>query len=297
MNRITRRTFLAAASSAAALAAAPIAARAQTLPARDAFKMKLGFMSSIAQDKTLPELIELAVTHGYQGVEFRPEWKQAHGVELSMTPAQRKEARARFADRGIEISAISPGVKFLNDDRDRQLEILLRYIELASDLGAPCIRIFADPLPEDPAQRRESHKVQAEYQARAAQRAWEAGVLLALETHSNSIGVDAGEMMRLAGYPPAFRVNWHLAHSLNHGEDVETAYRHVKGRVVHAHFSFPEDPEEMKALERQFELLLYDGFEGFFSVEMINKTDNTIHTAQLIAHAEKWRGMKARFGV
>ncbi|MGM0621976.1 MAG: sugar phosphate isomerase/epimerase family protein [Bacteroidota bacterium] len=106
-----------------------------------------------------------------------------------------------------EISAISPGVKFLRDDRDQQLEKMFQYIDLAADLGAPNIRFFADKLPEDPAERRESYKVQAEYQARAAEKIWEAGVQLALETHANSIGVNTDEMMFLAGHPPAFRVN------------------------------------------------------------------------------------------
>jgi sugar phosphate isomerase/epimerase len=171
---------------------------------------------------------------------------------------------------------------------------MYEYVDLAADLGAPCIRFFADPLPKEPEKRGESHKVQAEYQARAAERAWKAGVLLALETHSNCIGVDAGEMLHRAGYPPAFRVNWHLSHCLRHGEDTDTAYRHVKGRVVHAHFSFPDKPEDMQPLERQFELLLYDGFEGYFSLEIIRKGDPT---PLLVDCTEKWKRLKTKFGV
>ncbi len=295
MEQISRRSFITTTSvAAAALAGVPNTTHAQPLPSGKKFNMKLGFMTSMAQDKTLPELIELARIHGYQAIEFRPEWKQAHGVELSMTPAQRKEARARFRDQGISISAVSPGVKFLNNDRDQQLETMFRYIDLASDLGAPCIRFFADTLPTDPDQRHESHKIQAEYQARAAEKAWQAGVLLALETHGNSVGIDAGEMMFLAGFPPAFRVNWHLAHSLKHDEDTDTAYRHIKGRVVHVHFNFADEPETMQAVERQFELLLYDGFEGAFSVEIIKKGDNT---QLLIDHALKWKQIKEKFNV
>jgi sugar phosphate isomerase/epimerase len=301
-NQFSRRKFLQTSAVSASAVMLPTAALARIsstsdadhLLARKTFNMKLGFISSMAQDKTVPQLIDMAKTHGYQAIEFRPEWKQAHGVELSMTKNQRKETRSRFADNGIGISAISPGVTFPNDDRDQQLETMFRYIDLAVDLNAHCIRFFAMPLPDDPAQRHESHKVQAEYQARAAEKAWEAGVLLALETHVNSYGKDAGEMMYLAGYPPAFRVNWHLAHCLKGGEDTDTAYRYVKGRVVHAHFSFPDDPETMKALERQFELLLYDGFAGTFSVEIIKKGDNT---DLLIEHAQKWKQMKAKFNV
>lgn len=294
MPPLTRRNFLAATSVAAAGFSVPILEAAPLLPDKHTCRMKLGFMTSLAQDKTIPQLVDLARTYGYQGIEFRPEWKQAHGVELSMSKAERKEARTRFADAGIEISAVSPGVKFLKDDRDQQLEKMYRYIELAADLGAPCIRFFADPLPQDPGQRRESHKVQAAHQARAAEKADEAGVLLALETHGNSIGIDTGEMMFLAGFPPALRVNWHLSHSLKHGEDADTAYRHIKGRVVHVHFSFPDAPEAMQPLQRQFELLLYDGYTGYFSVEIIKKGDNR---NLLIEHAKKWQAMKAAYTV
>lgn len=295
MQSLTRRQFLVTTSvTATGLAGVHNLGAAPRPPSRPPCRMKLGFMSSMAQDKTVPELIDLAQTFGYQGIEFRPEWKQAHGVELAMPPSQRREARARFNDSGIEISAVSPGVKFLKDDRDQQLETMLRYIDLAADLGAPCIRFFADPLPQDPGQRRESHKIQAAYQARAAERAREAGVLLALETHGNSIGVDAGEMMFLAGFPPALRVNWHLSHSLKRGEDADTAYRHIKGRVVHVHFNFPEDPETMKALKRQFELLLHDGYAGYFSVEIIKKGDNR---DLLRAHADQWKELKTAFNV
>lgn len=302
-NQSNRREFLQKSIISAAALTLPAATFARISGAgnagakqnREAFKMKLGFMSSMAQDKTVPELIDMAKKFGYQSVEFRPEWKHAHGIELSMTKSQRKEVRNRFADSGIEISAISPGVKFLRDDRDKQLEKMFQYIDLAADIGAPNIRFFADKLPEDPAERSESRKVQAGYQARAAEKAWEAGVMLALETHGNSIGVDTGEMMYLAGHPPAFRVNWHLSHSLKNGEDTDTAYRHIKGRVVHVHWSIPEDDEaKMKAIERQFELLLYDGFDGSFSVEIIKKGDNT---NLLIDHTKMWKQLRAKFNV
>lgn len=301
-SNISRRKFLQATAVSSPAVMLPLGAMARIpgtsdsdhLPSGKKFNMKLGFMTSMAQDKTVPQLIDMARIHGYQAIEFRPEWKQAHGVELSMTKSQRKETRKRFADNGIGISAISPGVRFPNEDRDQQLETMFRYIDLAVDLDAHCIRFFANPLPDDPAQRHESYKVQAEYQARAAEKAWEAGAILALETHVNSYGKDTGEMMFLAGYPPALRVNWHLSHCLKGGEDTDTAYSYVKGLVVHAHFSFPEDPETMKALERQFELLLYDGFTGTFSVEIIKKGDNT---DLLIEHARKWKQMKAKFNV
>ena len=178
-NKSSRRKFLQTSVVSASammlpfsnLASIPGTRDEDTLLTRKNFNMKLGFMSSMAQDKTVPQLIDMAKAYGYQAIEFRPEWKQTHGVELDMTKTQRKEARSRFADNGIIISAISPGVKFNNDDRDQQMEKMVRYIDLATDLGATCIRFFANPLPDDSAQRQESYKIQAEYQAIAAEKA------------------------------------------------------------------------------------------------------------------------------
>ena len=162
-NISSRRKFLQTSAVSAAAFILPTATMANIPSASDSnlrldrkdFNMKLGFMTSMAQDKTVPQLIDMANINGYQAIEFRPEWKQAHGVELSMTKSQRKEARKRFADNGIGISAISPGVRFHDEDRDQQLETMFRYIDLAVDLDAHCIRFFADPLPDDPAQRLE----------------------------------------------------------------------------------------------------------------------------------------------
>ena len=109
---VTRRRFVTTTSiTAAALVSGPLTPAAQALPIYETCKMKLGFMTSLAQDKTLPELVALARQYGYQGVESRPEWKQKHGIELSATAQQRRAVKRLFADHGVEISSVSPGVK------------------------------------------------------------------------------------------------------------------------------------------------------------------------------------------
>src|SRR2546428_238096 len=56
--------------------------------------MKLGFMTSVCPKYTLPELLQAAKRHGYQGVEPRVEWQ--HGNLLASQAAEvitRAEAR------------------------------------------------------------------------------------------------------------------------------------------------------------------------------------------------------------
>lgn len=255
--------------------------------------MKLGFMSSVCPKMSLKELIEVGGKYGYQGIEFRPEWKHGHGIEVDATPDQRKEAKKILDDSALEGMCVAPGCKFCSHEkqvRDEQYDLLMRYIDLAADLGIPYIRIFGDPIPKfGGGARSATLQIESEYLARAAERAAQAGVVLALETHSNLRAVDVGELLYRAAYPPALRINWHLGHCLNHGEDVDEAYRHVKGLVVHAHYNLPDDAGERGAVRRQAELLEAEGFQGYFSLEMINPDDSQ---ATMATQAERWREMR-----
>jgi len=257
--------------------------------------MRVAFMSSVCPKMTVAELLAAAKKHGYQGIEFRPEWKHPHGVELEATAQVRKAVRRQMADAKIESCCIAPSIAFNFEDRaecDRRLDRLFQYIDLAADTATPRIRVFGDPLPNGGAGRRSNNYTQqAEYLSKAAARAAEAGVRLCLEVHGTMRGVDAGEVLYRAAYPPALWINWHLIHCLNHGEDIDEAYRHVKGRVGHAHFSIGTGEQDtFDALARQAELLAGEGFDGFFSVEHINPPDSD---ATLAMHAEAWRRILA----
>jgi sugar phosphate isomerase/epimerase len=115
-------------------------------------------------------------------------------------------------------------------------------------------------------------------------------VALVLETHGTARGVDIAEILFRAAYPPALRINWHLAHCLNHGEDVDEAYRHVKGRIGHVHWNIAEEQVERVHLHRQFQLLSEEGYDGYCSVEVINPPDSL---KVLADHAAAWQELTA----
>jgi sugar phosphate isomerase/epimerase len=251
--------------------------------------MKVAFMSSVCPAMTLAELIAAGQKYGYEGIEFRPEWGQKHGIELEMSPAERKEAAQMLADGGLEGCCLSPGVWFAKEEegtRDEELEKLLKFIDLAADTRIGRVRVFGDPLPNVGSRRRsDNYSAQADYLRRACEHASTLGVRIVLETHTNLRGFDAGEIMYRAGYPSALWINWHLEHCLQHGEGVDEAYRHVKGRVEHVHYNV-EVEDHLDHLKRQVELLRDDGFDGFFSVEVINPEDPE---AVLTRHIDAWR--------
>ncbi len=257
--------------------------------------MKLSFMSFLYPKLANEALIRKALEFGYQGLEWRAEAEHQHGVELDAPAGTVKAIRARMAGAGLETSCLAVSSRFCGpdkQDRDANLERLTRYIGLAVEIGAPCIRFFADPIPNGGrGKREESYRIQAEYMARAAERAGKAGVRLALETHSVFRAFDAGEVLFRAAYPAALWINWHLEHCIIHGEDVDEAYRHVKGRVTHAHFGMA--PPMASHVERQMELLAAEGFAGFFSVEIMPKEE--AEGDRVVAEqAAAWKAAHAR---
>lgn len=72
-----------------------------------------------------------------------------------------------------------------------------------------------------------------------------------------------------------------------HGEDVDEAYRHVKGRVTHAHYRM------LPQVERQMELLWDEGFEGHFSLE-INPESEEASDIEMAKEAAAWKAVYQR---
>ncbi|MDH7569471.1 MAG: sugar phosphate isomerase/epimerase family protein [Armatimonadota bacterium] len=239
--------------------------------------MRPGFMSSVCPHQKLDELIATAQRYGYLGIEFRSEWKHAHGVELESSSAERRAIGQRLAESGIAASCIATSVKFNMEDpaqREHQREVLRQYVLLAAEIGAPALRTFGDPVPaDDPARLRETLKREAESYAMVNPWAEEHGVWILLETHGNLRADHAQEVLRLSG-ASRLKVNWHIGHHIRHGQSVDEAYACIRGQVAHVHFSLGEgNAVTAEDNRRHLQLLLADGYPGFVSVEVIAPPD------------------------
>ncbi len=240
--------------------------------------MKLGFMSSVLPRERLPGLIAAARRYGYAGLEFRPEWGHGHGIELGTAPWRLREARARLADSGLEATCIASGVRLFAPGSDVQRANrarLRQYIVLAAEVGAPLVRTFADPLPEEDAALREQvFDLAAASYAAVDEWAGQHGVTVLVETHTNMLARYARAIVDRAACQH-LGVLWHSAHHLLRGESVGEAYGLLRGLVRHLHFTadaLQQAPTEADNV-CQFGLLLHDGFEGYASVEIINPSE------------------------
>jgi sugar phosphate isomerase/epimerase len=111
---------------------------------------KLCLTSAVAPQWSVQQLVDAAVKYGYAGVELSSGAGGSHGLELDSTETALKEAREIFSDNGIGIACLGTPVSFHAADakeRQKALEELERYIEVADILATPFVRIFGGEIP------------------------------------------------------------------------------------------------------------------------------------------------------
>lgn len=105
---------------------------------------------SIGADLTLRDLLELLPANGFQGVEFRCEASQKHGVEPEISAEERRRIRSLIAGAGLEVSCLSTSQRYEYPDpalRQKAIERTKQFIDLAHDLGCGRIRVFGNDFP------------------------------------------------------------------------------------------------------------------------------------------------------
>lgn len=262
--------------------------------------MKTGFMSSVCPKQTLSELVETANRHGYRGIEFRVEWGHSHGVELDSSDVTIRQARKTLEDGGIAASCIATGVNFNSPDiaeHKPHREALRKHIALAAEVGAPCIRTFSDPVPEDDESARDSVlSLAAESYASVDEWARKHRVQVLVETHTNMRAHWAKRIIDAAG-GTNLKALWDPGHHVRRGQSVDDAYGYLRGVVAHLHFGTQAaGAGSMSEAEhlRVVELMHDEGFGGFFSVEVIDPDDPE---AVLTYNAGQFREYFAKAGV
>lgn len=113
--------------------------------------MKLGMVTyNMGKDMDCPKLIAFCKETGLAGVELRT--THAHGVELTLNPAQRAEVKKLFADSGIEIAGLGSTYEFHSKNPEevkKNVEGAIAYAQLAADVGAPSIKVRPNGLHTD----------------------------------------------------------------------------------------------------------------------------------------------------
>ena len=152
MTRTNRRTFLqgtAALGASASLGLGMVSRAAAAAKGGD--HMQIGLVTYLwGKDMDLPTVINACEKSGVHGVELRTE--HAHGVEPSLSAAQRREVRQRFADSPVTLVGYGSNAQFHENDPARvqhNIELTKQYVQLMHDCGATGVKVKPNGLVRD----------------------------------------------------------------------------------------------------------------------------------------------------
>jgi sugar phosphate isomerase/epimerase len=155
----SRRHFLHTASAGLGalglLSARAFAAEPNPQPAAPSFarksKMRLGTVTyNLAMDWDIPTLIKNCTEAKFEGVELRTSHK--HGVEVTLTKAERAEVKRRFEDSPVVLASMGSAFDYHTTDQTKlrkDIEATKEYIILAHDVGATGVKVRPNGAPKE----------------------------------------------------------------------------------------------------------------------------------------------------
>jgi len=200
--------------------------------------MKVSFSTLACPTRTLSQVVEIAVSSGYDGVELRfLEGEDSLWKLGAFQGAALAEAKRTISDNGLSVACVGTSCRFHSpdrSDRERWVEEGKRMAELAAALESPGIRVFGDKI-QPGADRDSTRDSIAEGVRCLAEETKENGVEVWLETHGDF--ATSMESMRIIEQADCSNVGavWDPANCFIDGEEdpreaasaFGTALRHV----------------------------------------------------------------------
>jgi len=146
MSPIDRRRFM---QSSAVLAGTAILAESNIAVAAKP-QFQLGMVTyNVSATWDLATVLRVAKSVGIAAVEYRTTHK--HGVEPSLTAAQRKDIKSRFADSGVKFWGCGSICEFHAADPaivKQNIETCKQFVQLVVDLGGTGVKVRPNGFPK-----------------------------------------------------------------------------------------------------------------------------------------------------
>jgi len=240
--------------------------------------MKLGLVTyNLAATWDIETVLKACTEAGLTGVELRT--THAHGVETSLSPAQRREVARRFADSPVRLVGLGSTFEYHAADPAevrRQVEGTKAYVRLAADVGAAGVKVRPNGLPEGvPVEKTLAQIGQAldEVAADAAT----LGIEIRMEVHGRGtcLPQHLAAIMAAAPHPNA-KVCWNSNPTdLDAAGRLEPGFRLLGSRIglvhinrLHCGYPYAELFRRLKA----------SGYDGFCLAEVAGQGDAAMAT-------------------
>lgn len=201
--------------------------------------MKIAFSTLGCPDWTLAEIIDRAIEYGYDGVELRGLREEIYLPRAAdFVGGHRHESRRRFEDAGLDIVCLGSTAflsRFEAKARQAALDEVRDYVDLAADLGAPFVRVFAGRVQED-GQQTGSEEALIENLRTAGEIAGAARVKIVLETHDDFIRSEPLARVMRAVDQAQVGILWDIHHPVRfENEPVAHTWETIGRWVWHTH--------------------------------------------------------------
>lgn len=299
--RVDRRGFTRIGlASAAALVLPGTVPRASAVPG-----LRLGLVTyNVARDWDLDTLLRICREAAIEGLELRT--THAHGVERTLSPADRLTVRQKCEDAGLaqlslgsvcEFHSPDPAVVRRNEDACRE------WVQLAKDVGARAVKVRPNGLPGEVPEEQTLEQI-GRALARCGTFAADHGVEIWVEVHGEGTRVPA-RMRRIvdACGHPSVGVTWNSNDSDVASGSIAAAFEllqpfirccHITDIGVVAPPGVPAVPPAQPAYPYRelFARLAASGFTGFTLCEYPRPVAAADGAAWLVAYRRRWEALR-----
>ena len=273
-----RRDFFNTSAMAAAAVLIPAAERhhSATAPGKASGNpgpLKIGIMTyTIAQKWDIETIIRNCSEAGYQSAELRT--THGHGVEVTLTPAQRDDVKKRFEDSPLEVISLASGFEYHSPDPavlKKNIEGTREYILLARDVGAVGIRVFGNSLPDGIPEERSMEQI-AKALAEVGDFGYNNGIEIRICVHGNKTDRPA-VIKKILDLSPSSHVyvNWNCNQADVEGQGLEYNFNLLRDRIRGVHMHELWDPEY--PYRRFLKLLADSGYKRYCNAEIDENAD------------------------
>jgi sugar phosphate isomerase/epimerase len=199
--------------------------------------MKIGFSTVACPSWGLTRILDQAGALGYQGVEFRGLEGELH-LPLAPTLAGNPDGvRKMFAERKLELVCLGTSASLTSRDKDevaRQKGIILEFVELASRLGCPFVRLHAGEVQKRDTSNKAFHRF-VEGIKPVADAAAQQGVSLLVENGGDFR--DSWSMWQLCDTVshPAVRICWNQVSAMSVPEQASISVPRLGTKMALVH--------------------------------------------------------------
>ncbi|MFR0352733.1 sugar phosphate isomerase/epimerase family protein [Streptomyces sediminimaris] len=235
--------------------------------------MRLAFSTLGVPGLPVADVIGLAATHGYHGVELRAHPEEP--VHPGLGPSRRADVASEFKAGGVELLGLAGYARVAAPGDDGPVIDEIRdLLQLARDLGAPYVRVFPGAGSEQTPERADA--AAARRLGTAAEHAADLGVRILLETHdSHRTGADAIRVLGRVGHRHVGAL-WDVMHTWLGGEQPSESYAALSpylGYVQVKDIASPDDTTPLALgagvlpLTECVEVLSRNGWDGWLCWE------------------------------